>query len=406
MTNIHPGTTGIGTNTMPTKTSDDPATATATRRALELLGVSVSGLGTSGAVSAIQPACHVGGSRAGVGLCPDMAENLTAPLGASPDRNLGMELVRVTEAAAIAAARWMGRGNKKAADQGAVDAMRLMLSSVPMEGIVVIGEGEKDEAPMLFNGEQVGNGEPPATDVAVDPIDGTGLTSRGQPGALSVVAVSERGTMFNPGPCVYMEKIVTGPEAAGVIDLDAPVADNLHKIAKAKHADVGDITVVILDRERHAEIIRKVREAGARIKLITDGDIAPAISVCRPSTGVDLLLGIGGTPEGVVASAAIKCLGGEIQGRLWPRHDEEKQKAVDAGYDLSRVLVTEDLVSGDCFFSATGVTDGELLNGVRFRGDGATTQSIVMRSRSGTIRVMTAEHHWKKLMQFSQISYD
>lgn len=334
-----------------------------------------------------------------------MAENVR-PRANAPDRNLGMELVRVTEAAALAAARWMGRGEKEQADRAAVDAMRLMLSSVPMDGVVVIGEGEKDEAPMLYRGERIGNGEPPPADVAVDPVDGTGLTARGQPGALSVVAAAERSTMFDPGPCVYMEKIVTGPEAAGVIDLDAPVADNLKKVAKAKDADIGDLTVVILDRERHEGIISEVREAGARIKLITDGDIAPAISVCRPRTGVDVLLGIGGTPEGVIAAAAVKCLGGEMQGRLWPRNDEERNAAIDAGYDLSQVLGIEELVSGHCFFAATGVTDGELLHGVRFRGDGATTESVVMRSRSGTVRLITAEHNWKKLMQFSQITYD
>lgn len=325
--------------------------------------------------------------------------------GSAPDRNLGMELVRVTEAAALSAARWMGRGDKEGADQAAVDAMRLMLSTVPMDGVVVIGEGEKDHAPMLYNGEEIGDGNPPLVDVAVDPIDGTGLTSRSQPGALSVVAVAERSTMFNPGPCVYMEKIVAGPEAVGTFDLDAPIADNLRNIAKAKEATVEDLTVVILDRDRHKQMIDEVRSAGARIKLITDGDIAPAISVCRPRTGVDVLLGIGGTPEGVTAAAAVKCLGGEIQGRLWPRNDEEKQAAIDGGYDLSQVLSTDDLISGDCFFAATGITDGELLDGVRFRGDGATTHSVVMRSRSGTVRLITAEHNLKKLMQFSQIAY-
>lgn len=332
----------------------------------------------------------------------DFGEVITS----TPERNLGMDLVRVTEAAALAASRWMGRGQKESADQAAVDAMRLMLSSISMDGIVVIGEGEKDEAPMLFNGERVGNGQPPDLDVAVDPIDGTSLTARGQPGALAVVAVSQRGTMFNPGPCVYMEKIAAGPEAADFIELDAPVAENIKRVAKAKNADPDDITVIILDRDRHEGIIKEVREAGARIKLIQDGDVAAAISAAKAGTGVDLLLGIGGTPEGVIAAAAIKCLGGAIQGRLWPRNDEERQTAIDEGYDLKQVLTTDDLVSGDCFFAATGVTDGELLQGVRFRGDGATTQSIVMRSRTGTIRVISADHHWKKLMEFSEISYD
>lgn len=332
----------------------------------------------------------------------DFGEVITS----TPERNLGMDLVRVTEAAALAAARWMGRGQKEFADQAAVDAMRLMLSSISMDGIVVIGEGEKDEAPMLFNGERVGNGQPPDLDVAVDPIDGTSLTARGQPGALAVVAVSQRGTMFNPGPCVYMEKIAAGPEAADFIELDAPVAENIKRVAKAKNADPDDITVIILDRDRHEGIIKEVREAGARIKLIQDGDVAAAISAAKAGTGVDLLLGIGGTPEGVIAAAAIKCLGGAIQGRLWPRNDEERQQAITDGYDLKQVLTTDDLVSGDCFFAATGVTDGELLQGVRFRGDGATTQSIVMRSRTGTIRVISADHHWKKLMEFSEIGYD
>jgi fructose-1,6-bisphosphatase II len=327
------------------------------------------------------------------------------PVTSEPDRNLGMEMVRVTEAAALAAARWMGRGEKEKADQASVDAMRLMLSTVPMDGVVVIGEGEKDQAPMLYNGERVGNGEPPEVDVAVDPLEGTTLLSRGEPGALSVFAVSERGTMFNPGPCVYMEKIATGPEAAGEIDLDAPVAESIKRVAKAKSCDVGDITVMILDRDRHAEMIKEIRQTGARIKLISHGDVSAAISAARAGTGVDLLLGIGGTPEGVSSAAAIKCLGGEIQGRLWPRNTEERRAAEEAGYDLTRVLSTNDLVAGDCFFAATGVTDGELVQGVRYSGDGATTQSVVMRSRSGTVRVITAEHHWKKLMQFSQISY-
>jgi fructose-1,6-bisphosphatase II len=324
----------------------------------------------------------------------------------NPDRNLGMDLVRATEAAALAAARWMGRGDKEAADQAAVDAMRYLLKSTPMDGIVVIGEGEKDQAPMLFNGERVGSGDPPEVDVAVDPIDGTTLTSKGQPGALSVVAVSERGSMFDPGPCFYMEKIACGPEAADAIDLDATVSDNLKAVAKAKGADIDDLTVIILDRDRHTEIIDEIRSAGARIRLISDGDVAGAISAASPSTGVDLLIGIGGTPEGVIAAAALKCIGGAIQGRLWPRNDEERQAAIDAGYDLNRILTTDDLVSGDAFFAATGVTDGELLDGVRYTGLGARTTSIAMRSRSGTVRRISSEHRWEKLMKYSGITYD
>ncbi|MEO7804028.1 MAG: class II fructose-bisphosphatase [Actinomycetota bacterium] len=326
--------------------------------------------------------------------------------GMAADRNLGMELVRVTESAALAAARLMGRGDKEAADQAAVDAMRLMISTVQMDGIVVIGEGEKDEAPMLYNGERVGTGEPPRVDVAVDPIDGTTLTSKGQPGALAVIAVAEAGAMFDPGPSVYMEKIATGPEAADLIDLAAPVGDNVRAVAKSKGCDVRDVTVIILDRDRHAKIIEEVRAAGARIKLISDGDVAAAISAAKPGTGVDLLIGIGGTPEGVIAAAAIKCLGGVIQGRMYPRNEQERQASIDAGYDLDRVLTTEDLVRGDCFFAATGITDGELLRGVRYVSEGATTQSIVMRSRSGTIRTIDSEHHWSKLMQFSGVDYE
>ena len=325
----------------------------------------------------------------------------------APDRNLAMELVRVTEAAAMAGARWMGRGEKDAADGAAVDAMRQVLQGVSMDGIVVIGEGEKDEAPMLYNGENIGDGHPPAVDIAVDPIDGTTLTSLGRPGAIAVIALSERGTMFNPGPCVYMEKIATGPEAADAIDLTASVKANLKWVAKALRKDVADVTAVILDRDRHAGIIKECREAGARIRLIPDGDVAGAISTAWPESGADILFGIGGTPEGVIAAAALKCMGGEVQGRLWPRNDDERQRALDAGYDLDRVLNLDDLVSGeDVFFAATGITDGELLRGVRFRGDGANTQSLVMRSKSGTIRKMDATHRWKKLMRYSSINFD
>jgi len=325
----------------------------------------------------------------------------------APDRNLGMELVRVTEAAAMAGARWMGRGDKEAADGAAVDAMRAVLSGVSMDGIVVIGEGEKDEAPMLYNGENIGDGNPPAVDIAVDPIDGTTLTSLGRPGAIAVIALSERGTMFNPGPCVYMEKIAAGPDAADAIDLTASVKANLKWVAKALRKDVADVTAVILDRDRHTHIIKECREAGARIRLIPDGDVAGAISAAWPESGADILFGIGGTPEGVIAACALKALGGAMQGRLWPRNDDEKQRALDGGYDLDQVLTLEDLVSGeDVFFAATGITDGELLRGVRFRGDGATTQSLVMRSKSGTIRKMEATHRWKKLMRYSSINFD
>jgi fructose-1,6-bisphosphatase II len=325
----------------------------------------------------------------------------------APDRNLAMELVRVTEAAALAAGRWMGKGDKDAADGAAVDAMRHVLNSVTMDGIVVIGEGEKDEAPMLYNGEQLGDGGYPQVDIAVDPIDGTTLTSLGRPNAISVIAVSERGTMFDPGPCVYMEKIAVGPEAAGAVDLDAPIVDNLRAVAKALGEDIADVTAVILDRDRHAEIIREVRSAGARIRLIPDGDVAGAISVADWTSGANILFGIGGTPEGVIAACALKCLGGEIQGRLWPRNDDERTAALDAGYDLRRVLSTSDLVSGDdVFFAATGITDGELLQGVRYFGTGAHTESLVMRSKSGTTRKIAATHRWSKLKEYTALGLD
>jgi fructose-1,6-bisphosphatase II len=317
-----------------------------------------------------------------------------------------MELVRVTEAAALAAARWMGRGDKEAADQAAVDAMRIMLDTVSMDGIVVIGEGEKDNAPMLYNGEEIGNGQPPVVDIAVDPIDGTTLTAKGMNGALAVVALAERGTMFDPGPCVYMEKIAAGEESAEVIDIEAPIAENLKRISKVKKTAVEDLTAIILDRPRHDQIVKEVREAGARIKFISDGDVAGAISAAREGTGADLLVGIGGTPEGVIAAAAIKCLGGVIQGRLWPRNEDERDRAVQAGIDLERVLTTDDLVSSDdVFFAATGVTNGDLIDGVSYRGESALTQSIVMRSRSGTVRVIDALHRREKLKKFSSILY-
>jgi fructose-1,6-bisphosphatase II len=324
----------------------------------------------------------------------------------SPDRNVAMELARVTEAAALAAGRWMGRGDKIAADGAAVDAMRLVLNSVSMDGVVVIGEGEKDEAPMLYNGEEIGSGGP-ACDIAVDPIDGTTLTSLGRNNAISVIALSERGTMFDPGPCVYMDKIAVGPAAADAVDLDAPVKANLEAVARALGEDVNDITAVVLDRDRHADIISECREAGARIRLIPDGDVAGAISVAWPDSGSDILFGIGGTPEGVIAACALKCLGGAIYGRLWPRNDDERTAALDAGYDLDRVLDTDVLVSGDdVFFAATGITDGDLLKGVRYWGDGARTQSLVMRSKSGTIRTVDATHKWQKLMRYSSFKFD
>lgn len=322
----------------------------------------------------------------------------------TPDRNLALELVRVTEAAAMAAARWMGRGDKKGADGAAVDAMRLVLDSVAMDGTVIIGEGEKDAAPMLYNGERIGNGTPPVVDIAVDPIDGTTLTSLGRSGALSVIAMSSAGSMFNPGPCVYMEKLAVGPEAAGRVSLDATPAENIAAVAEAKGESVADVTVVVLDRPRHTELIADIRATGARIRLIPDGDVAGAISAALPESGGDLLLGIGGTPEGVIAAAALKCMGGEIQGRLWPRDDNERAAAIAAGYDLDQVLTTDDLVSGDdCFFAATGVTDGELLRGVHYDRRGASTESLVMRSRTGTVRRIQAQHQLKKLAGYASV---
>jgi fructose-1,6-bisphosphatase II len=323
-----------------------------------------------------------------------------------PDRNLALELVRATEAAAMAAGRWVGRGDKNAADQAAVDAMRHILNTVSMHGTVVIGEGEKDEAPMLYNGEEIGDGQPPFMDIAVDPIDGTTLTALGRNGAISVIALAERGTMFDPGPCVYMDKIAVGADAADSIDIDAPIRVNLRWIARAKGRDVRDLTVVVLDRDRHAGIIKEVREVGARLKLIGDGDVAAAISVAVPDSGVDVLIGVGGTPEGVIAACALTCMGGTIQGRLWPRNDEERTAALDAGYDLDRVLSLTDLVSGaDVAFAATGVTDGDLLRGVRYTSSGAETESLVMRSRSGTTRWIRAQHNWNKVSQIPDVRY-
>jgi fructose-1,6-bisphosphatase II len=325
----------------------------------------------------------------------------------APDRNLALELVRVTEAAAMAASRWIGRGDKEAADQAAVDAMRLMLDTVAMDGVVVIGEGEKDKAPMLFNGEEIGSGAGPEVDVAVDPLEGTRLTALGQPNAIAVIAVSERGTMFFPGAAVYMDKIAAGPEAAGAIDIDASPTENVRRVAEAKRKSPREVTVIVLERDRHDALIAELREAGAKVNLIRDGDVAPAIAAAHGGIAeVDLLMGIGGTPEGVIAASAIKCLGGELQGRLWPRDDEERQKLVDAGLDPQRVLRTDDLVGGDnVFVAATGVTSGALLRGVRYLPDGAVTDSIVMRSRSGTVRRVEAEHRFEKLERFTGRQY-
>jgi fructose-1,6-bisphosphatase II len=325
---------------------------------------------------------------------------MPSPSQAKPDRNLALELVRVTEAAALAAARWVGRGDKIAADGAAVDAMRFVLDSVSMDGTVVIGEGEKDEAPMLFNGENIGDGDPPVVDIAVDPLEGTRLCALGMPSALAVIALAERGSMFDPGPCVYMEKLAGGEEIADLLDLDRPLAETLRLIAERKDADIRDVMVVMLDRERHHDAMGQVREAGARVRLITDGDVAGALLAAAPDRPVDLLWGIGGTPEGVLSAAALKSMGGQLLGRLWPRNDEERSAAVDAGYDLDRILTADDLCSGeDVFFSATGVTDGDVLQGVRYPGKGATTESLVMRSRSGTVRRIQATHDRSKLRE-------
>ena len=323
------------------------------------------------------------------------------------DRNLALDLVRVTEAAAMAAGRWVGRGDKEGGDQAAVDAMRALINSVPMRGVVVIGEGEKDNAPMLYNGEQVGDGTGPEVDVAVDPIDGTTLMSKGMPNALAVLAVAERGSMFDPSAVFYMEKLAVGPDCVDAIDITAPVKENLRRIAKAKRSSISDVTVCILDRPRHQKLVQEVRDAGARIAFITDGDVAGAISAARDGSGVDVLMGIGGTPEGIIAACALKCMGGAIQGRLWPKDDAEREKAIAAGHDLDRVLTTDDLVSGEnIFFCCTGVTDGSLVKGVRYRSGGAITQSIVMRSKSGTIRVIDSYHRLEKLRRYSMVDFD
>jgi fructose-1,6-bisphosphatase II len=324
-----------------------------------------------------------------------------------PDRNLALELVRVTEAAAMAAGRWVGKGDKNGADGVAVNAMRVLISTVGMRGTVVIGEGEKDKAPMLFNGEEVGSGQGPECDVAVDPIDGTTLTAKGMANAVSVLAVSPRGSMYDPSAVFYMQKLVTGPEAADLVDIRYPVAENIHQLAKAKGVKPEDVAVVVLDRPRHEKLAEEIRATGARIKFIVDGDVAGAIMAAREGTGIDLLLGIGGTPEGIIAACALKCLDGVIQARLWPTDDEEKQRAIDAGHDLERVLFTDDLVSGDdCFFVATGITDGELMQGVRYKAGGASTHSLVMRSRSGTIRSIHSEHKLSKLRAYADVDFE
>jgi fructose-1,6-bisphosphatase II len=324
------------------------------------------------------------------------------------DRNLALELVRVTEAAAMAAGRWVGRGDKDGGDGAAVDAMRQLINSLPMRGVVVIGEGEKDNAPMLFNGEHVGDWKGgPEVDVAVDPIDGTTLMSKGMPNALAVLAVAERGAMFDPSAVFYMDKLAVGPECADVIEIEAGVVENLRRVAKVKRCSISEVTVCVLDRPRHVELVQEVRQTGARIRFITDGDIAGAISAAREQSEVDVLVGIGGTPEGIVAACALKCMGGAIQAKLWPRDEAERDKAIAAGHDLDRVLFTDDLVRGDnVFFAATGVTSGDLLRGVRYRGGGAYTQSIVMRSKSGTIRVVDSFHRLEKLRGYAVIDFD
>jgi fructose-1,6-bisphosphatase II len=322
---------------------------------------------------------------------------------ATPDRNLALELVRVTEAAALASARWIGRGDKEAADQAAVDGMHAVLHTIHMDGIVVIGEGEKDEAPMLHNGEEIGDGSPPQVDIAVDPLEGTRLCALGMPSAIAVIALAERGTMFDPGPIVYMEKMAAGERFADLLDLDRPLGETVELIAERKESDVNDVMAVVLDRPRHADGIEAIRNAGGRVQLITDGDVSGALNAVSPDRKADFLWGIGGTPEGVITAAAVKCIGGALVGRLWPRDDEERKAALDGGYDLERVLTHDDLVHGeDVFFSATGVTDGDVLEGVRYEGArGASTESLVMRSRSGTVRRIQSRHDRSKLRRLT-----
>ena len=323
-----------------------------------------------------------------------------------PTRNLALELARVTEAAALAAARYMGRGDKEAADAAAVNAMRTVLQTVDMSGVIIIGEGEKDNAPMLYNGENVGNGSAPDVDVAVDPIDGTRPLAFGRSNSLATVAIAPRGTMFDPGPFVYMNKLAVGPEAKGKINIERSITENLHAIAKAKHKDVEDLTTIILDRDRHKEMIAEIRKAGARIRQIPDGDVAAALMTAWPDSGVDVLIGIGGTPEGVLAACALRAMGGEIQGKLYARDEEELRRGREAGYDFDKILTMDDLVSSeDVFFAATGITDGELLKGVRYFGDGASTDSLVVRGLTGTVRQINATHRIDKLRRLSDVNY-
>ncbi|HSJ87239.1 MAG TPA: class II fructose-bisphosphatase [Anaerolineales bacterium] len=331
---------------------------------------------------------------------------MSVNMGSDPTRNLALELARVTEAAALAAGRFMGRGDKEAADAAAVNAMRIVLGTVDMNGVIVIGEGEKDNAPMLYNGENVGNGSAPDVDVAVDPIDGTRPLAFGRTNSLATVAIAPRGTMFDPGPFVYMNKLAVGPEAKGTINIEKSISENLEAIAKAKHKDLEDLTTIILDRPRHTEMIAEIRKCGARIRLIPDGDVAAALMTAWPDSGVDVLIGIGGTPEGVLAACALRAMGGEIQGKLYARDEDELRRGRDAGYNFDKVLTMDDLVSSeDVFFAATGITDGELLKGVRYFGDGASTDSLVVRGMTGTVRQITATHRIDKLRQFSAVKY-
>ncbi|AKK08332.1 class II fructose-bisphosphatase [Corynebacterium testudinoris] len=324
----------------------------------------------------------------------------------TPDRNLAMELVRVTEAAALASGRWVGRGMKEEGDGAAVDAMRQLINSVNMNGVVVIGEGEKDEAPMLFNGERVGNGEGAEVDIAVDPVDGTTLMAEGRPNAISIIAAAERGSMYDPSAVFYMNKIAVGPEAAGTIDIEAPVAHNINAVAKAKGILPADVTIVVLDRPRHIELIADIRRAGAKVRLISDGDVAGAIAAAQDSNSIDMAMGIGGTPEGIITACALKCMGGEIQGKLWPTDDAEAGRAREAGLDVNQALGINDLVSSDnCYFAATGVTNGDMLRGVSYRASGATTRSLVMRSKSGTVRYVESRHQLAKLQEYSVVDY-
>jgi fructose-1,6-bisphosphatase II len=334
-------------------------------------------------------------------------EELTEAEMARMERNLGFELVRATEVAAMRAARWMGRGEREAADQAAVDGMRFVLDSIAMDGLVVIGEGEKDEAPMLYIGERLGTGSPPQVDIAVDPVEGTSLLAHGQPGAIAVVAVADHGSLFGCREIVYMDKLVVGPEAKEVIDLNAPVEVNIRNVAHAKQLDTDDLTVVVLDRPRHKELIQRIRSTGARIRLIPHGDVAPSIQALLPFSEVDMLMGVGGAPEAVISACAVRCLGGGIQCRLWPRDEKERERALAAGLDLEKVMTCDEMVrSDDVFLAATGITTGDLLRGVRYFPRGAATHSLVMRSASGTVRYIEATHHYEKLMRISELPFE